>query len=223
VTFSQAGVPVTSLTVPAGGSASVDVTINPVPGAGEDKTVYTGFLTFTSGSEVRRVPYVGFIGDYQSLTVLQAGAANAFPTIGRRTGVVSEGDRTEVHAAVAEDAVFTMVGPNDKPYVLAHFAHQARSLRIELFNAATNARIGEALRTEYLERNSRRTGTTNDTNSDVYQAFLIDGTVKKGNGRSIVPDGSYYAVVTVLKALGDAANPAHSETWTSKKFTIDRP
>jgi subtilisin family serine protease len=223
VTFSQAGVPVTSLTVPAGGSASVDVTINPVPGAGEDKTVYTGFLTFTSGSEVRRVPYVGFIGDYQSLTVLQAGAANAFPTIGRRTGVVSEGDRTEVHAAVAEDAVFTMVGPNDKPYVLAHFAHQARSLRIELFNAATNARVGEALRTEYLERNSRRTGTTNDTNSDVYQAFLIDGTVKKGNGRSIVPDGSYYAVVTVLKALGDAANPAHSETWTSKKFTIDRP
>jgi minor extracellular serine protease Vpr len=223
VTFSQAGVPVTSVTVPAGGSANVDATINPAPAASEDKTVYTGFLTFTAGSEVSRVPYVGFIGDYQSLVVLQPGAANAFPAIGRLTGDVSATDLTDVHTPVVAGAVFTMVGDNDKPYVLAHFAHQARSLRVELFNAATNARVGEALRTEYLKRNSRRTGTTNDTNSDVYQAFLIDGMVKKGKSRVAVPDGSYYAVVTVLKALGDAANPAHSETWTSPAFTIDRP
>jgi minor extracellular serine protease Vpr len=224
VTFSQAGAPVSSVTVPAGGSASVDVTINPLPVAGEDKTIYTGYLSFTAGTEVTRVPYMGFIGDYQSLVVLQPGAANAFPAIGRLTATeVSASDKTDVHTPVAEGAVFTMANESQQPFVLAHFAHQARSLRVELFNAATNARVGEALRMDYIKRNSRRTGTTNDTNSDVYQPFLIDGTVKKGKSRATVPDGSYYAVVTVLKALGDAANPAHSETWTSKRFTIDRP
>jgi minor extracellular serine protease Vpr len=222
VSFSQAGVPVTSVTVPAGGTATVDVTID-ASAATPSASVYGGYVTLSRTGETLRVPYVGFVGDYQSLVVLQPGAANAFPAIGRLTGVVSATDRTEVHTPVAAGAVFTMVGANDKPYFLGHFAHQARSLRIELFNAATNARVGEALRTEYLKRNSRRTGTTNDTNSDVYQAFLIDGTVKQGQGRATVPDGSYYAVVTVLKALGDAANPAHSETWTSPAFTIDRP
>ena len=94
---------------------------------------------------------------------------------------------------------------------------------MELFETATNRRVGEVLRDEFRERNSRRTGTANDTNSDVYLAFAIDGTVKKGNGREVVPDGQYYVVFSVEKALGDDANPAHWESWTSATFTIDRP
>ena len=35
--------------------------------------------------------------------------------------------------------------------------------------------------------------------------------------------GSYKLVVKALKALGDPANPAHWETWTSPTITIDRP
>jgi hypothetical protein len=96
-------------------------------------------------------------------------------------------------------------------------------VKIELYNATTNARVGEVLRDEYRERNSRRTGTTNDANSDVYMPFAIDGSVKKGKGREVVPNGSYYVVFSAEKALGDSANPAHTETWTSPAFTIDRP
>jgi hypothetical protein len=220
VTFSQAGAPVTSVTVPAGGSAIVDVTI--APAATPDKSVYGGWLTFTSANQTFRVPYAGFIGDYQSLQVLQAGAAGIFPTIGRLTGVVSTTDLTPIHTPVAAGATFTMTA-GDVPYVLAHFAHQARKVRVELFETATNRRVGEVLRDEFRERNSRRTGTTNDTNSDVYLAFAIDGTVKKGNGREVAPDGQYYVVFSVEKALGDDANPAHWESWTSATFTIDRP
>ncbi|MBA3383543.1 MAG: S8 family serine peptidase [Actinobacteria bacterium] len=222
VVYSQAGVPVTSVAVPAGSSATVDVTITTAPAAVEDKTLYGGWLTFASGNQTFRVPYAGFIGDYQSLRILDAGAASAFPTIGRLTGFVSATDRTPVHTPVAAGATFTMTAGN-VPYVLAHFAHQVRKIRIEIYNAATNARAGEVLRDEYRERNSRRTGTTNDTNSDVYMPFAIDGTVKKGKGRELVPDGSYYAVFSAEKALGDSANPAHTETWTSAAFTIDRP
>jgi hypothetical protein len=29
--------------------------------------------------------------------------------------------------------------------------------------------------------------------------------------------------MSVLKALGDPHNPAHTETWTSPVITIDRP
>ena len=222
VSFSQAGAPVTSITVPAGGSASFDVTVD-ASAATPAGSVYGGYVTLSRTGETLRVPYAGFAGDYQSLQILGAGAANAFPAIGRRTGFVSDTDRTEVHAPVAEGAVFTMAGANDKPYVLAHFAHQVRKVQIELYNAATNTLVGLAATDEYRERNSRRTGTTNDTNSDVYMPFLIDGTVKQGNRRATVADGSYYAVLSVLKPLGDQANPAHWEKWTSKTFTIDRP
>jgi hypothetical protein len=38
-----------------------------------------------------------------------------------------------------------------------------------------------------------------------------------------VPDGQDKLVVKVLKALGDANNPAHWEMWTSPTITIDRP
>ena len=220
VSFSQAGAPVTSVTVPAGGTAAVDVTID--ASAATNLTVYGGWVTLTADSQTTRVPYAGFAGDYQSLTILQPGAAGAFPTMGRLTGVVSVNDRTPVHTPVAAGAAFTMTG-GDVPYVLAHFAHQVRKVRIELFDAATNRRVGEVLRDEYRERNSRRTGTTNDTNSDVYMPFAIDGTVKHGNRRDMVADGSYYVVFSVQKALGDDSNPAHWETWTSNAFTIDRP
>ncbi|MDF2731631.1 MAG: peptidase [Desertimonas sp.] len=222
VSFSQAGVPVASVTVPAAGSATVDVTITPPVGASQDKTVYGGYVTFTVGTTKYRVPYAGFVGDYQSLRILDSGAAGIFPAIGRLTGPVSATDRTPVHTPVAAGATFTMTG-GDIPYVLAHFAHQARQIRVELFETATSKRVGEVLRDEYRERNSRRTGTTTDANTDVYLSFAIDGTVKKGNGRVAVSDGSYYAVFSVLKALGDSANPAHTESWTSAAFTIDRP
>ncbi len=38
-----------------------------------------------------------------------------------------------------------------------------------------------------------------------------------------VPDGDYYFVLTVEKALGDPDNPDHVETWESPTFTVDRP
>jgi hypothetical protein len=223
VSFSQAGAPITSITVPANGAASFDATITPDDDPDDANTVYGGWIVLTGGGKTYRVPFAGYLGDYQAIKILDAGAAGVFPTIGRRTGVVSATDLTNVHAPVAAGAVFTMVGDNDKPYVLAHFAHQVRKVRIELFNAATNQRVGLALTDEYRERNSRRTGTTNDANSDVYMPFLLDGTVKQGNKRVTVPNRSYYAVLSVEKALGDDGNPAHWETWTSNAFTIARP
>src|SRR5207237_2770465 len=59
-----------SVTVPAGGSASVNVNIT--AGAWRDKSLYGGYVVLTprGGGVTLRVPYVGFMGDYQSLPVL---------------------------------------------------------------------------------------------------------------------------------------------------------
>jgi minor extracellular serine protease Vpr len=37
-----------------------------------------------------------------------------------------------------------------------------------------------------------------------------------------MPDGQYKLQLRVLKALGDAGNTAHWETWTSPTFRIAR-
>ena len=73
---------------------------------------------------------------------------------------------------------------------------------------------------EYVGRNSTPGG---------FFAFAWDGTRMHDNGkgtldhRKFVPDGAYRVNVRALKALGDAANPAHWQIWTSPVVTIDRP
>ena len=65
------------------GSATVDVTITATPWSEEDKTLTVAAHVHRRNNQKYRVPYAGFIGDYQSLRILDAGAAGIFPTIGR--------------------------------------------------------------------------------------------------------------------------------------------
>ncbi|HHT13817.1 MAG TPA: S8 family serine peptidase [Propionibacterium sp.] len=59
-----------TVTVPAGGTATVDVTINPDPTAPEG-TTYTGFVTLTSGegADELTVPFAGLAGDYGNMEI----------------------------------------------------------------------------------------------------------------------------------------------------------
>ena len=59
--------------MPAGGSATVDVTISCERGL-PDKSLYGGYIVLTpaGGGQVLRVPYAGFKGDYQAIQVLDA-------------------------------------------------------------------------------------------------------------------------------------------------------
>jgi len=101
----------------------------------------------------------------------------------------------------------------DIPFFLAHFEHQSRLFRMEIFAVGGKA-WHRAYNEEYMPRNSTSTG---------FFAFPFDGTTFAGNKTYTVPDGEYYAVISVLKANGDSGNPAHWETWTSPNFVIDRP
>jgi hypothetical protein len=192
-----------SVTVRAGKSVNVFATINPAtyPEYGQ----YGGYILITprDGGQVYRVPFAGFVGDYQSIQVL-APTIYDLPWL----SVLYQGSFYQV--TDPSDWTFTMQD-GDLPYFLVHFDQQARTFRVEIFT--TNGRpMHRAYNVEYMPRNSSVTG---------FYAFPFDGTTFEGNKIFTVPDGEYYAVISVLKANG---NPGLDwETWTSPHFIIDRP
>jgi len=214
VTFSAA-----SLSVAAGQSATLTATINPA--TGPDKAQYGGYIVFTGDNlTVMRVPFAGFVGDYQSIQAL-APTPYGFPWL----AVLYEGSFYQVTGPA--DWVYTLQG-DDIPYFLVHFDHQVSSVEFLIKNALTGKPVHQvfssAIYEQYLPRNSTSTS---------FFAFAWDGTRIHSNGYNgigydknlvkPVPDGQYIVVIKALKALGDPNNPADYETWTSPIIAIDRP
>ena len=165
VAFSQS-----SVTVPAGRRATLKATITPA--TYPDKGQYGGYIVFTpqGGGQVYRVPFAGFVGDYQSITMLEP-TANGFPWL-----AISSGGSFYGPVTGPEDWVYTMVG-EDVPWFLVHFEHQSREFVATIYDAATGLPVHRAFNVafdeEYLPRNSTSTG---------FYAFAWDGTRIKSNG-----------------------------------------
>jgi len=193
-----------SVTVLAHGVATLNATI--YAATGPQYGQYGGYIVFTpqGGGQVYRVPFAGFVGDYQGIQVLTSGGVG-FPAVGNTTNGAT-------FSFAAPGRVFNMTG-FDIPYFLVHFDHQARTFRIDIYSENGKA-WHRAYNEEYLPRNSAAAS---------FFAFPFDGTTVAGKKTYTVPDGTYYAVISVLKANGDPYNPTHWETWTSPLFVIDRP
>ncbi|MGQ0429193.1 MAG: S8 family serine peptidase, partial [Gammaproteobacteria bacterium] len=176
-----------------------------------DRSLYGGYIVVTpdDGSAVLRIPYAGFKGDYQSTVVLTP-TVNGFPWLAQLVGA-SFFNRPA-------GQTYTMVG-NDIPFFLVHFDHHSRRVRFDVFDAVTGQAFHKISDDAFFGRNSA---------PNSFFAFGWDGTTFRGNPADpaeilTVPDGQYIVKLSVLKALGDSKNPAHTETWTSPVITIDRP
>ena len=206
-----------SVTVPPGGSASVDVTIAPdetLP----DRSIYGGYIVLTpqGGGAVYRVPFAGFKGDYQSTQVLTP-TASGFPWLAKLLPCTPPTPGLCYFSQPA-GASYTLSG-SDIPYFLMHLDHLSRRIRLEAFDAKTGKAWHRVSDDEYVTRNSA---------PGSFFAFTWNGTTFTGKGKNAsqwyqVPNGRYIVKVSVLKALGDENNPAHWETWTSAVITIARP
>jgi hypothetical protein len=157
-----------------------------------------------------RVPFAGFKGDYQSIKVLTDAGAG-LPLVARGP------DATGKFNGVPPGTVFNLTA-KDYPTFLVHLNHQARTFRMEVFDAATGRAWHRADNEQYVRRNSSATS---------FFAIPWNGVTVIGNKNGakavVVPDGTYVMKISVLKALGDENNPADWETWTSASFTIARP
>jgi subtilisin family serine protease len=214
-----------SVTVPAGGSVSVDVTVTAPaePALGQ----YGGWVVLTPAEgQPLRVPFAGFVGDYQQLPILTDAGAG-LPELAdvtacqRYVGVnCTMGGQ---FALLPDGATFTMT-EGDYPVVVAHLEHAAQNVSLQLFHAKADGTPGRPyagrLNTVFSEDYVGRSGA-----ATAFNAYTWDGTRPRGNGtdqRVEVPDGRYVLRLTATKPLGDPSNPAHVETWDSPVIVVDR-
>ena len=186
--------------VPAKSTASVTVTVT-ANAALPDRSLYGGYITLTPGTDGTpiNVLYAGFKGDYQSTQVLTP-TANGFPWLAKLVGTS--------YSNQPAGATFSMAG-SDTAFVLFHLDHLSRTMKVEALDAATLASRGTISEEQYLSRSATPAG---------FFATSWDGSTTAG----VQPNGTYVIRVSVLKALGDPANPAHWEIWNSPTVTIAR-
>lgn len=206
VTFDQPTI------VVGGDKVKVNVTITPATGPVNGQ--YGGYIVFQDRDDAAKsysVPFAGFVGDYQGIVHLTP-TANGFPWLAALQGAN--------YVNQPAGATFSLQG-SDVPYFLLHLDHQAERLEFQVYEVTADGKQklrGYADSLRYFGRNSTPTG---------FFAFNWDGTVyddvRTYSGQRAMPDGQYVVKIVVLKAGGQSANPAHSETWPSPVITIDRP
>ena len=166
-------------------------------------------MTPQGGGQVYRVPFAGFVGDYQGIQVL-APTAMASPLSGCATACYA--DRLSLTVDWSLRGTFTMAG-NDIPFLLVHLEHQSRRLRVEVYSDA-GKNWHRAYDEEYLPRNSTATG---------FFAFPFDGTTLAGNKMYAVPDGTYVAQALGAQGAGRRRQPGALGDLDLAEFVIDRP
>jgi minor extracellular serine protease Vpr len=188
---------------PAGGVGQISATIHPASGPTNGQ--YGGYIVFTprAGGLTYRIPFAGFVGDYQSIVSMSSGGYG-FPWLAQVVG--------SSYYNRSSGGTYTMVG-DDVPYILIHLEHQVRRVLFDVFDADTRKSWNRAYDQEYLPRNSSSTG---------FYAFPWDGQTWSPKREFVLPNGRYVIRVKILKALGNPLNSSHWETWTSPVITIAR-
>nr|WP_244977027.1 S8 family serine peptidase [Deinococcus humi] len=220
---------VVTITVPAASEAELNVLITPPtrPAQGQ----YGGYVSLTGGSGRRLVvPYGGFVGNYQSLTVLGDVSFDGgrtfknFPALydpktfkfypeGLNPATPPAYTLKDVQVVDDNGQMITVL---DAPQLLVHFGHQARRLTLEVLDAGGGS-LGTVFTQEYIGRSA--TNLYTDASSDAFSFVGWDGTL---TGAQLAPSGTYQLRLKVLKALGNPAVAADIETYLSQKFTVVR-
>ena len=213
---------VPSVTVRAGGKARVRATI--APASSPLNGQYGGYIVATPRGDglapwTARVPFAGFVGDYQGIQVLTPTADN-FPALGWSPNGLAFG-------FAAEGDAFTLQGW-DIPFVLAHFDHHARTVELNVIDRATGRPVHPVFHSAYVIDYFPRNSTTGgffalDWDGSYFHSASANGRGQQQQLFRSVPNGDYMLELRVLKALGNPKNPNHWESWTSPWFTIARP
>lgn len=212
-----------SVTVPAGGSAELTVSIDPDEELEAELAQYGGFVVLTpTEGEPLSVPFAGFAGDYQALPLFGEFNGQQFPALGELTACnriigtdcVAGGSWELVDAG----HVYSMKN-GDVPSVVFHMEHPAEKITMRVL-LVLPGRLGAIPLGRSIGYEEQFVGR----DSGGISVRTWDGTISVGKGKWKVPlpNGRYILQVTAVNALGDPRNPEHRETWTSPVFKVDR-
>jgi hypothetical protein len=202
--------------VPPMSTVGCDVTIEPPVGF-PARTLYNGWIVFEpiitpdtyEEAQTYRVPYVGFVGDYQYDMCHLCDPYLGMPWLTDKLWSGPFGDGW----------VFNMVQWND-PTILTHFTHQIPQMYVEVINAQTGRMVRKnnslAFDVSLIDRDWEAGGYLS------IHVYEWDGTRMIGDLYWPVKDGAYHLRLKALKALGDPADLSHWEYWQSPMFWIDR-
>jgi subtilisin family serine protease len=201
-----------TLTVPANSSATFDVTIT-APTDVPDATIYGGFVEIspqTGDTNMVRIPFAGFKGDYQDLPIVGVGP---FLTDTDST-VTVDGDPPTVPIYLTDvepidpGRAYSMAGA-DVPTFAVGLQHQAQRIIAEIIPQGTLSWLGPQPGFDINLIPRSRPGEV-----------LIFGL---GDfDASGLPDGKYVVRLSVLKPEGSLSDPSHVEVVTTPHFFIDR-
>jgi hypothetical protein len=185
-----------TVTVPA--RATVNVTVNITPPAGAQGDIFGGYVTFTSddGYPTLRVPYMGYLGDYQADDLLAFNNYD-FPWLAAlgSDGYLHRMENMTLNPVAGEQA-----------YVVYNLARQAS--QVKLTARQTRGRNVKVYDLRWVGRNG---------NPNEFDYLTWDGRDARGN---MVPQGDYILMLDVLRPMGDANNPDHWDHWQSGPISV---
>ncbi|MGE5675063.1 MAG: S8 family serine peptidase [Mycobacterium leprae] len=189
----------TSLAVNPGRTGRVKLQLT-VPEGITEGTLFSGWIQVRNGAGavVARVPYLGFLGDYQAAPVLDPVPPLGLPWLAELNGLFFFWrDAVEIHPNCGCD--------RQAAWILYSLARQGRELQVEIWSVE-GRKWGLAFQEEYLPR---------------YDGGIdgIGWTGYNDKGKR-VPAGTYLLRLRVLHPLGDPRNPAHWDEWVSGPITV---
>ena len=216
VTFSQ-----NPVVVPPGQSATVKVAIAPSQEL-PDRSVFGGYLLcLGDDGSLLHVPFAGLKGDYQSIPVMTSPdppSDTSWPDFYRnRPCLVRVRPPPGFgYTPLPEGTtyIYSMEGW-DHVQVAVHLDHPASHVTMDVFDARSGKNWGRALRLGDVPRNAL-----------LHESYLLrweGSTTLRNKGLATVPDGEYVLRISVVRALGNPNNPAHTESWTSPVIRLTRP
>lgn len=209
-----------TVTVPAGGTATVKVTISPPSVlSGRVGLLYGGWVRFTaSGAQTVSVPFVGVRGDYQDVRMLPRGE-RSFTDSGSNVkyrltlpGLAYQ-DSSGAKVLLGSTRTFRPA-KGDYPWLMYHLDYPASAIRLKATNQKTK-------KSYYAVLSGTSTQLGRQGRDEKYSTLPFYGIYKTSGGKlARVPSGTYTLKLRVLRPLGKTSTGSHWETYTSRTLKL---
>ncbi|MGC3995919.1 MAG: S8 family serine peptidase [Propionicimonas sp.] len=212
-----------SVTVPAGGTAKVTVTITPSSKVlkGRNGLLYGGWVRFTAtDAQTVSVPFAGVRGDYQKVKLLPSGkrgftdSSTNLPYTVQMPALAFQNSAGAIQGTYSGTRTFHVAKSGGQPYVMFHLDYPASAIRVKAINQKTK-------KSYYAVLSGTSTQFGKRGRDESYSVIPFYGAYKNSAGKVVgVPAGTYKLQLRVLAPLGSSSKTSHWQTYTTRAFKV---